>query len=283
MSIKALGGGYNGTNPEVLQRIIEEVEGKVMSTKKSGDFVVKKYVSATEVHVEFVSTGYKTIAAAKEVRNGNVKDPLFPRVAGIGFIGVGVHSGTLDGTNKNTPVYEAWRGILRRCYDPSCKNYSIYEDVEVCEEWHNFQNFAEWFCAQEHHDKGFVVDKDLKIFGNRAYSPGACTLVPKAVNSVFTGSDERLNPRELPKGVHFCKTKRVYVAQVHKGEVTKLGNKKQTYLGQFKDKVPAILAYKRAKEDHVKKVAEKYREVLHPQVYKNLMMYEVDVSQWIKE
>ena len=58
MSIKALGGGYNGTNPEVLQRIIEEVEGKVISTKKSGDFVVKKYVSATEVHVEFVSTGY---------------------------------------------------------------------------------------------------------------------------------------------------------------------------------------------------------------------------------
>lgn len=283
MSIKTPGSGYNGTNPEALQRIIEDVEGKVISTKKSGDFVVKKYVNALEVHVEFVSTGYKTIAAAKEVRKGSVKDPLFPRVAGVGFIGIGVHNGTFEGTNKNTPVYEAWRGILRRCYDPSCKSYSIYEDVEVCDEWHNFQNFADWFCAQEHNDKGFVVDKDLKMFGNRVYSPNMCTLVPVAVNSLFTGSDERLNPRELPKGVHFCKAQNVYVAQVHKGEVTKLGNKKQTYLGQFKDKVPAILAYKRAKEDHVKKVAEKYREALHPQVYKNLMMYEVDVSLWIKE
>ena len=121
------------------------------------------------------------------------------------------------------------------------------------------------------------------MFGNRAYSPSACTLVPRAVNSLFTGSDERLNPRELLKGVHFCKTKKVYVAQLHKGEVTKLGNKKQTYLGQFKDKVPAILAYKRAKEDHVKSVAETYSGVLHPQVYNNLMAYEVDVSRWIKE
>lgn len=283
MNIKALGSGYNGTNPEVLERIVQEVEGKLVSTKKSGDFIVRKYVSALEVHVEFVSTGYRTIAAAKEVRNGSVKDPLFPRVAGVGFLGIGPHEGTIAGENKSTPAYEVWRGILRRCYDPTCKSYSIYEDVDVCKEWHNFQNFADWFYNQEHHNNGFAVDKDLKVFGNKTYSPDTCTLVPMAVNSIFTGSNERLNPRELPKGVHFCKTKQVYVAQLHKGEFTKSGNKKQSYLGQFKDKVPAILAYKRAKEDRVKKVAEKYREVLHPQVYKNLMMYEVDVSQWIKE
>lgn len=283
MSIRALGSGYNGTNPEVLERIIREVEGKVVSTKKSGDFVVKKYVSALEVHVEFVSTGYKTIAAAKEVRNGSVKDPLHPRVAGVGFLGVGPYEVTMDSEDKSTPAYEVWRGILRRCYDPSCKSYCIYEDVDVCEEWHNFQNFAGWFYSQEHWDKGFAVDKDLKVFGNKTYSPEACTLVPMAVNSLFTGSNERLNPRELPKGVHFCKTKRVYVAQLHKGEVTKSGNKKQTYLGQFKDKAPAILAYKEAKEEHVKEVAEKYKDVIHADVYRNLMTYEVDIKQLLKE
>lgn len=283
MSIKALGSGYNGTNQEVLERIVQEVEGKVVSTKKSGDFIVKKYVSALEVHVEFVSTGYKTIAAAKEVRNGSVKDPLFPRVAGIGFLGIGSHEGTVEGENKSTPAYEVWRGIIRRCYDPACKSYSIYEDVEVCEGWHNFQNFAEWFYSQEHRDRGFAVDKDLKEFGNKIYSPDTCTLVPMCVNSIFTGSDSRLNPRELPKGVHFCNTKKVYVSQIHKGELTKSGKKKQTYLGQFKDKVPAILAYKKAKEEHVREVAEKYKEVLDPKVYENLMTYEVDVKQWIKE
>lgn len=61
------------------------------------------------------------------------------------------------------------------------------------------------------------------------------------------------------------------------------GNKKQTYLGQFGDKKLAILAYKTAKEEHVKDAAELYKDVIHPDVYNNLMNYEVDVSQWIKE
>ena len=30
-------------------------------------------------------------------------------------------------------------------------------------------------------------------------------------------------------------------------------------------------------------VAELYKDVIHPDVYSNLMNYEVDVSQWIKE
>ena len=47
--------------------------------------------------------------------------------------------------------------------------------------------------------------------------------------------------------------------------------------------MPAILAYTSAKEDHVKGVAELYKDVIHPDVYSNLMNYEVDVSQWIKE
>lgn len=280
MAIMALGMGYNGSNPEVLEKLKSEVEGKIVSTKKSGDFIVKKYVSAMEVHVEFLTTGYKTISAAKEVRNGSVKDPLYPRVASVGFLGIGEHSGTLEGCNKTTPAYEVWRGILRRCYDPNCKSYSLYEDVEVCEEWHNFQNFAEWFYSQEHWEKGFVVDKDLKIFANKVYSPEACTLVPIAVNSMFTGSDERSNPRELPKGIHYCVTKKVYVAQLHKGELTKSGNKKQSYLGQFKDKIPAILAYKKAKEKHVKEVANNFKDVLHVEVYDNLMNFEVDIDKW---
>ena len=83
--------------------------------------------------------------------------------------------------------------------------------------------------------------------------------------------------------VHFCKDKTLYIAQIHKGELTKAGNKKQTYLGQFNSKVEASSAYKVAKEDHVKEVANRFKNVLDLQVYNNLMEFEVDVSQWIKE
>lgn len=260
-----------------------EYENKVFKSKLSGSFIVDKYVSSAEVYVKFLSTGYTTQTALKEVRCGQVRDPWYPSVCGVGYFGVGNYAGTTEDGLKNSPAYEVWRGIIRRCYDKNCKSYDLYEGVRVCEEWHNFQNFAEWFYSQEHHDKGFAVDKDLRVFGNKIYSPETCSLVPSAVNSLFTGSSERFKPRELPKGVHFCKEKGLYITQIHKGEFTKSGNKKQTYLGQFGDKKPAILAYKIAKEEHVKEVAELYKNVIHPDVYSNLMSYEVDVKNWIKD
>ena len=266
-----------------INALKKDFEGKVFKSSVSGNFVVDKYVSSTEVHVTFLSTGYITQAQLKEVRQGKVKDLLHPSVCGVGYFGTGRHSGSTEDDLKNSPAYEVWRGIIRRCYDKNCNSYGLYEGVRVCEEWHNFQNFAEWFYSQEHHDKGFAVDKDLRIFGNKIYSPETCSLVPPAVNSLFTGSSERLKPRELPKGVHFCKEKGLYITQIHKGEFTKSGNKKQTYLGQFGDKKLAILAYKTAKEEHVKDVAELYKDVIHPDVYNNLMDYEVDVKNWIKE
>ena len=45
-----------------------------------------------------------------------------------------------------TTQYNAWRNMLMRCYDE--KNFlkqPTYEDCTVCEEWHNFQNFAKWY------------------------------------------------------------------------------------------------------------------------------------------
>lgn len=260
-----------------------ELEGKMFESVNSGDFVVEEYINSTNVHILFINTGTKIITALKEVRKGSVRDIMHPTVCSVGFFGIGEHLGTTEDGCKNSPAYEVWRGIIRRCYDKNCKSYLRYEDVDVCKEWHNFQNFAEWFYSQKHCEDGFAVDKDLKVIGSRLYSPETCSLVPCEVNSLFTGSNENLKERNLPKGVHFCKDKTLYIAQIHKGELTKAGNKKQTYLGQFNSKVEALSAYKVAKEDHVKEVANRFKNVLDLQVYNNLMEFEVDVSQWIKE
>lgn len=261
--------------------------GQIYESRTYGKYVVVDTLPGDKSKIRFVSTGYECVVCTSEVYRGRVKDYMKPHVAGVGYLGEGRYCATesIDGKKKNTPAYEVWNGIIKRCYNDKWRDTQRrqdYEGVEVAPEWHNFQNFAEWYYSQENWDKGFDVDKDLLEFGSRLYSPETCSLVPPAVNSLFTGSNERLSLRELPKGVHFCKTKQVYVAQLNRGEFTKSGNKKQSYLGQFKDKVPAILAYKKAKEEHVREVAEKYKDVLHPQVYSNLIAYEVDVTQWIK-
>ena len=281
MSEQFSGKGYNGNNPRILKKIKESLEGMVVKSS-SGEYIIEEYVNHKEVRVRFIETGFTTSVDAKEARKGSVKDPLFKSVCGVGYFGIGEYKA--KESESNTPAYEVWRGIIRRCYDENYSKNKLngrYEDVVVSEKWHNFQNFAEWFYSQKYWESSFDVDKDLKVIGNKVYGEEGCSLVPTAVNSLFSGSNERLVNRELPKGVHFCKSKLRYIAQIHIGELTKSGNKKQTYIGQYEEKYSAIMAYKVAKENHVKEVAEKYRDVIDKVVYENLRAYVYDVSNYI--
>lgn len=48
------------------------------------------------------------------------------------------------GMSKNTPEYQAWRGILNRCYRKKTKNFHDYggRGITVCDRWrHSFENF----------------------------------------------------------------------------------------------------------------------------------------------
>lgn len=219
----------------------------------------------------------------KEVRNGNVKDPTAKIVHGVGCFGIGEYGCTIttpEGKKKNSPAYEVWHGILRRCYSENehdLGKFKPYRSVEVCEEWLNFQNFAKWFYDNVPSYPNPELDKDLRVIGSREYNPDTCSFVPPAVNSLFTGYVDR----ELPRGVHFCNTKKVYVAQLHKGGETRGGLKKQSYLGSYLTKEPAIEAYRKAKIEHAIEVAERYKEVLHPSVYNNIVTRTVELIKHI--
>lgn len=245
--------------------------GKIHTSKYYGDFKVLD-VKDSRATVEFLTTGFVLTTGLKEIKNGSIKDPLHPHVAGVGYIGIGEHECIFTNSNgkkQNTPEYEVWNGMLKRCYNEDWRNKQnrlSYSDVTVCKEWHNFQNFAEWYKANKHHE-GFALDKDLKIIGNREYSPEACSFVPSRINSLFTGTKD---DRDLPRGVHFCKHKKKYVVQLHKGEMTARGNYKQSYLGAYADKEEAIVVYRKAKIELVQQVADEYKDVLDPVVYKNL-------------
>ena len=75
---------------------------------------------------------------------GCVSNPMKRTVYGKGYLGVGKYS-----PSSETRAYKLWKNMLERVY---CLNVRYtrmsYKDVEVCEEWHNFQNFAEWCETQ---------------------------------------------------------------------------------------------------------------------------------------
>lgn len=153
-------------------------------TNNYGTLEVVEYINKSSVYVRFIDTGYTTITRSNNVRNGRVKDKLKPCSCDIGYIGDGKYSAKVNG--RNTIQYDVWRNMLKRCYDPKTqeKNPS-YIGCSVCSEWHNFQNFAEWYCENYPTDgKSYHIDKDIKIKGNKVYSPEACTLVTQDENTV---------------------------------------------------------------------------------------------------
>lgn len=198
--------------------------GCVHKTNNYGYVEVVNYENSYNVSVRFVEDGTIVTTSANHIRNGRVKNPSSPSVCGVGFIGVGRHS-----AKRGCKSYERWLGMMRRCYaKDSNKNFKTYEEVSVCSEWHNFQNFAEWHEENYPKDgKAYDLDKDELSVGEKIYSPATCQFIPHernmeishAKNFAFMSPDGRVvKVFNLRK---FCRENKL-----DNGEMSKVANGK---------------------------------------------------------
>lgn len=160
--------------------------GTVHHSNNCGDFEIVEYVSSNDVVIRFIQTGYEKSTRTQNIRTGKVKDVLFMSVFGVGFVGIGKYTKT-----KNLAIYNRWAHMLERCYDEKCLvKHPTYRGCTVCDEWHNFQNFADWH-ENNHpkHDSSYALDKDIKVMGNKIYSPNACLFVSDVVNSFLVDNN----------------------------------------------------------------------------------------------
>lgn len=170
------------------------------------------------------------------------------RKTGILICGIGVNdadypvSETIAGKKKFCPFYEAWSGMLRRCYSVSFKEkHPRYKDCSTTSEWHSFMTFKQWMETQDY--VGKHLDKDLLLRDNKLYSPETCLFVTHEVNSFMT--EDKSNKGDLPTGVTVdlrWKTPK-YKAM---GRDSRTG--KAVYLGQFSTPELASSAYKTHKQ-----------------------------------
>ena len=153
---------------------------KRIETLHWGPLIPIQYDNAQRVHVVFINTSYLTTATAKSLRTDKprIKDPYAPIVFGVGFDGVGPHRAYENG--KETRTHGVWRAMLRRCYGAEYR--PAYEGATVCEDWHNFQVFAEWYKSKGGLEHSLELDKDILIKGNKLYHPERCILVSKQLN-----------------------------------------------------------------------------------------------------
>ena len=67
------------------------------------------------------------------------------------------------------------------------------------------------------------------------------------------------------------KARKKYVSRINKGH-------NQIHIGTFNTAEEAFLAYKQAKEDYIKEVANKWKNRIAPNVYDAMMRYEVEIT-----
>lgn len=249
-------------------RFIDRV-GERHKTKHYGWLEIIVCENSYTCTVRFDSGNIYSNLEYASIKNGQVRDYLLPVIFNVGFLGIGNFKSRCGDTR--TKHYIKWYGMLERCYDKKCQEkYPTYIGCSVDEKWHNFQVFAEWFEENyKPHMHGWHLDKDILKKGNKVYSPETCCFVPKEINKLFT---KRQNCRgDFPIGVSKVKRSGRYIASLNK-------NGKQRSLGTFDTIEEAFEAYKIAKEEWIKEVAEKWKPQLALQTYEALINYKVEIT-----
>ena len=243
--------------------------GKVCKSKSSGDFKILKYNDAYNVDVQFLKTGFETRAQLGNIRNGEVKDLYSSSVHGVGILGTR-HPSTING--RNTKEYEIWYSMLSRCYNDAYKKHRpTYEGCEVSDNFKSYEYFYEW-CHKQigFGNKGWHLDKDLLVRGNKVYSEDSCIFLPSEINLLLIKSTASRGEHLI--GVCWHKRDKVFIAKVRKNKG------KSEYLGLFKTELEAFKAYKTAKEAFVKEQANKWKSQIDERAYEALMNYQVEIT-----
>lgn len=81
-------------------------QGSIINTVKCGSLKVEEITSATNVLVEFLSTG-------------SVKEGYFPSVCGVDYLG----ESEFGTTGEHKHLHGMWFNLLNRCYNPNQRSY----------------------------------------------------------------------------------------------------------------------------------------------------------------
>ena len=186
----------------------------------------------------------------------SVLNPYDRTVYGVGYVGYGKYK--VSENKRSTKIYDAWNSMIRRCY---CgKNLydkkSYYGVCEVCSEWKNFQNYAQWYEENYYIVEGerMHVDKDILHTGNKLYSPENCLIVPQSINVLFVNKFNE----GLLKGISKCKNGTYRVEY------------KRKLIGNADRLEEAMIMYGKARKDNIIKVANKLKDKLPLSVYRSV-------------
>lgn len=204
---------------------------------------------------------YKKPTTYCNFKRGDISNPYDRKVFGYGYIGVGKHQPKENGILN--VAYQTWRNIIIRCYHEPYKdlNKAYFGICSICEEWFNYQIFADWYYDNIYpiENERIHIDKDIMVHGNKIYSPDTCVFLPQRINMIFMETP-KTRDEDLPNTIYRCS----------KGFKASYGGKS---LGVFKTLDEAIEAHDYHKRINIKQVAEEYKDRIPDRAYQALLRW----------
>lgn len=248
--------------PKKGQTLNKNRLGEKHKTKQGYEVEIIEYINSLNCTIKFLNDRGNILHNIEydRVKKGTVVNPYHPNKYN-GFIGEGRYQSSYDRVHSMS--YKVWSDMLKRVYS---EEYHIkkptYKSISLCEEWHNFQNFAKWF--EENYKEGWKIDKDVICLDCKIYSPKTCDFLPDEINGMFISSKSYRGA--LPIGVV---KKGKHYESYFRGK----------FLGYSKDNIEYLFSlYKTARETYTKEVAEKYKNIIKLETYQALINYEVKIT-----
>lgn len=251
-------------NKKTLDRI-----GETRINTMGSKMWIIKYNNVKDIDVQFEDEYVAENMTYKQFELGKIKNPNDISVFGFGYLGVGRYKAKIN--YKITQQYKIWRNIMQRCYSNKFQEKNLtYIGCSVDKEWHNFQNFAQWYDENYYEVLGqkMELDKDWIVKNNKIYSPKTCIFVPEYINSLIINNKK--NRGKLPLGVTVNNGRYRARCKSNTGE--------SEFLGYHDSIELAFQAYKIYKETHIKKVAEQYKDQIPEKLYNAMYAYEIEID-----
>lgn len=174
---------------------------------------------------------------------------------------------------RKTKAYQIWADMVKRCYTSNrSPKIKAYIDCKICDDWLYFSKFKEWFDDPVNgYKKGYHLDKDILIKGNKLYSPSTCCLVPQCINKLILNSKSTRGKYVI--GVQFIKRIKLFKSSLNVKKIT-------NHSSYYKTEEEAFNGYKISKEYTIKQKAwDSYNKgLITRKVYNSLLKWEINID-----
>lgn len=260
-----------------MRKTINRV-GEVGYNNHGTKMIIIEYNSATDITIEFQDERkYKVFHVLySNFKNGMIRNPYDKTTYGVGYLGEGKYK---ISENKNrTLAGVAWDSMMERCYSSKFKEkHPNYIDSYVCEEWHCFQNFAEWFYNNYYKINGqrMEVENNILLKNNKKYCPEYSIISPQRINNLFVKMNNSKDRGKYCIGVTYNKQRNKYVGQY---SYIDINGKYKRVSKDFKTEEEAFEFYKKNKEEYIKRVANEYKGLIPENLYNAMQEYKIEIT-----